>query len=75
MTPRFKPCTRCGRRARSLNAMAEWNIVVERGVITALICDTCQTPPESIEAAVNHAMLDYDVDQAGRLTGRPKGSI
>jgi hypothetical protein len=52
--------------------MAEWNIVVERGVVTGLICDRCQRPEESIEADVNHAMLDYNVDALGRLVGRPK---
>jgi hypothetical protein len=71
---RFKPCDRCGQRARSLHGMAEWNIIVERGVITGLLCDRCQTPEESVEADVNHAMLDYNVDAVGRLVGKPKAS-
>jgi hypothetical protein len=72
--PRFKPCDRCSRRARSLLAMAEWNVVVEHGVVIGLLCDRCQTPEESIEADVNHALLDYNVDRLGRLVGRPKAS-
>ena len=75
MTTRFKPCDRCGRRARSLHAMAEWNVVVERGVVTGLLCDRCQTVEESVEADVNHALTDYGVDAYGRLVGRPKVAV
>jgi hypothetical protein len=70
--PQFKPCDRCGRRGRSLGAMAEWNVVVERGVVTGLICDRCQTSEEFTEAETNHATLDYKVID-GRLAGRLKG--
>jgi hypothetical protein len=52
--------------------MAEWNVVVEGGVVIGLLCDRCQTAEESVEADVNHAMLDYNVDAFGRLVGRPK---
>jgi hypothetical protein len=52
--------------------MAEWNVVVECGVITGLICDRCQTPEEYTEAEVNHATLDYKVVD-GRLAGLLKG--
>lgn len=54
--------------------MAEWNIVVERGVVTGLLCDRCQTPEEFIEAEINHATLDYKVVD-GRLAGCPKAGI
>jgi hypothetical protein len=73
MTKRqFKPCDRCGRRAGTLHAMAEWNVVVERGVVTGLLCDRCQTPEEFTEAEINHATLDYKVIN-GLLAGRLKG--
>lgn len=68
----FKPCDRCGRRVKKLLAMAEWNVVVEHGIVIGLICDRCQRPEESVEADVNHALLDYNVDAFGRLVGRPK---
>ena len=72
MKRQFKPCDRCGRRARSLNAMSEWNIVVERGIITGLLCNRCQTTEEFTEAEINAATLDYTVI-GGRLAGRFKG--
>lgn len=73
MARRYRPCDRCGRRARSLAGMSDWNIVVEFGLITGLLCDRCQTPEEFTEAEVNHATLDYTVI-GGRLAGRPKGA-
>lgn len=72
MARRFRPCDRCGRRARSLNAMSNWNVVVERGYVTGLLCPACQTPEENVEAAINEATLDYTLI-GGRLAGRPKG--
>ncbi|GJO37416.1 hypothetical protein NJB1604_02180 [Mycobacterium marinum] len=72
MARRSRPCDRCGRRARSLAAMSDWNVVVERGYVTGLLCPNCQTPQENAEAAVNEATLDYTVID-GRLAGRPKG--
>lgn len=58
---RFRPCDRCGRRARSLQAMTDWNVVLELGVIISLLCPDCQTPEENAEAAINEATLDYAV--------------
>ncbi|MDC8973986.1 hypothetical protein [Mycobacterium marinum] len=52
--------------------MDGWNVVVERGYVTGLLCPNCQTPQENAEAAVNEATLDYTVID-GRLAGRPKG--
>lgn len=52
--------------------MRDWNVVVELGVITGLLCTDCQTVEENAEAAVNEATLDYAVID-GRLAGRPKG--
>lgn len=72
MARRFRPCDRCGRRARSLAAMSEWNVVVEHGLITGLLCDRCQTPEENAEAAIHEATMEYTVT-GGRLAGRPKG--
>lgn len=70
--PRLRPCDRCGRRGRSLAAMADWNVIVEYGLITGLLCPACQTPEENVEAAVNEATLDYTMI-GDRLAGRPKG--
>ena len=72
MKRRFRPCDRCGRRARSLARMHDWNVIVEFGSVTGLLCPDCQTAEENLEAEVNHATLDYTVI-GGRLAGRPKG--
>lgn len=74
MAARFRPCDRCGRRARSLAAMGDWNVVVVFGLITGLLCDRCQTPEEFTAAEIRAATLDYTVIN-GRLAGRPKGAI
>jgi transcription elongation factor Elf1 len=71
-TPRLRPCSRCGHQARSLAAMADWNVIGERGYIIGLICGDCQTAEENAEAAIHEATLDYTVIN-GRLAGRPKG--
>jgi hypothetical protein len=52
--------------------MSEWNVVVEHGVVTSLLCNRCQTPEEFAEAEINAATLDYKVI-GGRLAGRIKG--
>jgi hypothetical protein len=72
MSRRLKPCDRCGRRVRTLAAMAGWNVVVKSGYITGLLCPSCQTPEENAEAATNEATLDFAVIN-GRLVGSPKG--
>lgn len=72
MAARFRPCDRCGRRARSLAAMENWNVIAEFGLITGLLCDRCQTPEEYAEAEIRAATLDYAVI-GGRLAGRPTG--
>jgi len=67
-------CVRCRRRLRKshLSADCQWNAVTENGVITGIICPTCQTPQENAEAAINEATLAYSVRPDGRLIGRPK---
>ncbi|MEU9805588.1 hypothetical protein [Mycobacterium sp. NPDC050853] len=66
---------RCDRRLRNPDSVQghAWNIVVESGYITGLICPACQSGEENIEAEINHATLDYGLDGLGRLVGRPKG--
>ena len=68
---RYPTCDRCGRRGRSLPAMNDWNVSFNRGVITGLICNHCQTPLENAEAAVNDATLEY-TRIGGRHAARPK---
>lgn len=70
---KYPTCDRCGRRGRSKQAIADWNVSFNRGVITELICDRCQTPEENAEAAVNDAMLEYALID-GRHAARPKVS-
>ena len=72
MSRRLKPCDRCGRRERSLAAMAGWNAVVEFGYITGLLCPSCQTPEEKAEAVIHEATLDFAII-SGRLVASPKG--
>jgi hypothetical protein len=72
MSRRLKPCDRCGRRVRSLAAMAGWNFVVKSGYLTGLLCPSCQTAEENAEAAIHEATLDFVVIN-GRLVARPKG--
>jgi hypothetical protein len=62
---------RCDRCRRRLRGGTDWNVVVERGVITGLLCPDCQTPDENAEAVINEATTDYAVF-AGRLVGRRK---
>ena len=69
--PKLRRCNRCGRRARSMAAVEEWNVTVSLGVITEVICPACQTPLENLEAAINEATMDYGV-LGGWLIGRPK---
>jgi hypothetical protein len=71
---RFRACDRCGRRLRNPGPDCEWNVIVELGVITGLICPNCQTPAENAEAAIHEATLDYAVID-GRLAGRHKGAV
>ena len=58
---------------RTLAAMAGWNVVVEFGYITGLLCPSCQTPEENAEAAIHGATLDFAIIN-GRLSAVPKGS-
>jgi hypothetical protein len=54
--------------------MELWNIVVESGYITGLICPDCQTAEENTEAEINAATLDYcGMLPDGRLIAQPKG--
>lgn len=71
MSWRLHPCARCGRRERTLVAMAGWNVVVEFGYITGLLCPSCQTPEEKAEAVIRGATLDFAIID-GRLVGSPK---
>jgi hypothetical protein len=52
-------------------AMAGWNVVVEFGYITGLLCPRCQTPEEKAEAVIRGATLDFAIIN-GRLVGSPK---
>lgn len=70
--PKLRRCSRCGKRCRSFKAAEAWNVIVELGVITELICPGCQTPLENAEAAINEATTVYGVLGDGRLIGRPK---
>ena len=73
MSRRLKPCARCGRRVRTLAAMAGWNVVVEFGYIAGLLCPSCQTPEETAESVIHEATLDFAVIN-GWLVAWPKGS-
>ncbi|WP_068482697.1 hypothetical protein [Pseudoclavibacter helvolus] len=65
-------CTRCPRTfARDAADAAEWNAVLETGVVTAVICPSCQTSVEHLEAAVNEATTTYATDAFGRAVGTP----
>lgn len=74
MASKMRRCERCGKRLREhhLTVDCEWNMVVEAGIITAVICPGCQTPMDHMEAEINHATLDYGMHD-GRLVARPKG--
>jgi len=50
----------------------QWNAIAENGVITGIICPSCQTPQENAEAAINEATLAYSVRPDGRFISRPK---
>ncbi|WP_165613897.1 hypothetical protein [Mycolicibacterium fortuitum] len=69
--PKLRRCSRCGRRARSMSAVEDWNVTVEIGVVTEVICPDCQTPLENLEAAINEATTVYEM-VGGLLIGRPK---
>jgi hypothetical protein len=65
-TPR---CERCSRRYRGTR---DWNATLLSGVIVSVLCPTCQTTAENIEAVVHEATLDYDQNDDGRYVGRPR---
>ena len=46
---------------------------MKAGLVVGVLCARCQTPEENAEAEINLATLEYDVDAAGRVIGRPKG--
>ena len=65
-------CNRCPRTfSRDAADAAEWNAVLENGVVAAVICPSCQTSAEHLEAAVNEATTDYGTDAFGRAVGTP----
>lgn len=67
-------CSRCDRRLRG-NADA-WNGEFRAGKLVAVICPSCQSTDENLEAAINDATLDYGVkveDGKLRVAGHAKG--
>ena len=64
-------CQRCGRRYRGTG---EWNVVVENGVITGVLCPGCQTPEENAEAVINEATLVYGRRSDGLLVSYPRAA-
>jgi hypothetical protein len=62
-------CSRCGRRPRDDTG---WNVALEDGYAVGFICPECQTAEESVQAELNDAILDYSVDDEGRLWGTLK---
>lgn len=70
--PKIRRCDRCHRRLRQ-HGMETWNVVVESGYITGLVCPGCQTSEENVEAEINEATLDYcGMLSDGRLVAQPK---
>lgn len=67
-------CGRCRKRLRNLHTVEAngWNAVVDMGIVTAVLCPSCQTPLENLEAAVNDATTEVVGTVGGRLVGRPK---
>ena len=71
MARRVHVCQRCGRRYRGTG---EWNVVVENGVITGVLCPGCQTPEENAEAVINEATLVYGRRSDGLLVCYPRAA-
>ena len=54
MSTRSKqPTIKCGRCARRYRHLADWNAVIEGGVVTGALCPACQSPEENAEAEMN----------------------
>ncbi|MBD0673902.1 hypothetical protein [Streptomyces sp. CBMA156] len=49
-------CSRCRRSYAEAGDQAEWNAVLDRGVLRAVYCPGCQSPAESVEASVNQVL-------------------
>lgn len=65
--------TRCQRCSRRYRGQTNWNVVVDKGVTTGILCPDCQTPEENAEAEINEATLDYQGSLSdGRLWAVPK---
>jgi len=50
------PCLRCGKR-KPTDPML--NTMFSNGVVTGVVCGSCQTSDEHLEAEVHLAMIDY----------------
>ncbi|MFC9769332.1 hypothetical protein [Rhodococcus jostii] len=61
-------CSRCRRRWRGA---ANWNITLDFGVPTEIICPDCQTPDEHAEAEINEATTEVSV-RSGRIAMHQK---
>lgn len=62
-------CSRCRRRMR---AHAGWSVVTEWGRIAEVVCPTCQTSTEHVEADINEATSVAIVAPDGRIGLAPK---
>jgi len=66
---RQKKCYRCGKRYRGKGL---WNIETRGNELVGILCPSCQTPEESLEAEVHQATLHYVTTDDGRLINLPK---
>ncbi len=66
---KVQKCERCQRRYRG---SGDWNVTTRDGEAIGILCPTCQTPEENVEAVVNQATLVYARDAAGRTRGKPE---
>lgn len=66
---RQKKCYRCGKRYRG---KGDWNLEVKSNELVGILCPSCQTPGEHLEAEVHQATLQYTATPDGRLITLPK---
>jgi hypothetical protein len=63
---------RCDRCRRRLRGGTDWNVVVERGVITGLLCPDCQTPESATQLPVPEWRIAMRCKLCGRFLTDPR---
>ena len=71
----MKKAHRCARCRKRIRKDEDWNVQFSKGFAVAVICHTCLTPEEHLQAEVNAATVDYSslaVDELGRVSAIPR---